>query len=141
MKNIINKILIIISQILSFIILDIGLRYITYNDYKFYSYLKFTPLGFSLAWTILLISILSFIPKKNRNKIYLLFLIISIIITYSEYIHMKILNTFYGLSDLLLLKEASYYFKYSLSKTDTKITLLILISLLLGIISIILSKK
>ena len=118
MKDVIDikKNIRIVLEILPFIVLDLGLRYLTYDNYKFYSYLKYSPLGFTLAWSILLVGLSSYLPQKWHKRIYILSLVVSILLAYSEYIHMKILGSFYGLSSLFLIKEGSYYFKYACGK-------------------------
>jgi len=135
-KNIILNISTIILIVLSFLILDLGLRFITYDSFKFYSYLKFTPLGFSLSWISLIVGILFLISKKKRKIFYSILLIFYILITYSQYICFQNLGKFYGISDIFLVSEGAEYFKDAIKRTDLKIILVLIIPIILAIITI-----
>lgn len=143
-KNILNiliNILIIICIFLSYWIPDIGIRYISYESYKFYSYKFISPTLFTLGWSTISIGIFYLIPQRKRQFLYLITLILSNLICLSQYLHFLNLERFYGLSDLTLIREGSKYLTYALLKIDLKILTIILSSLILGIISIKLSKK
>jgi len=140
-KKIFLNILMISLIIASFLTLDIGLRYLTYNDYKFYNYTSFPPIGFSLSWIFLLIGILLFLPQKLKKILYILSLTLSIIITYSQYLHFKIMGRFYGISDVLLVKEGAEYFRYAIEKTNISILLVLITSIIFGIITIFIINK
>lgn len=140
-KNTIMNIIIIIFMILSYLSLDIGLRYITYESYKFYHYKNIIPILFSLSWISLFIGIFYLIKPKKRKVFYIITLIISNILCLSQYLHFKTLDRFFGISDLFLISEGSKYFNHALMNIDFKILIVILISLTLSFIPIILSKK
>lgn len=140
-NNLKSKILMVCLIIVSFLLLDIGLRCLTYKDYQFYNYLSFAPIGFTLSWTCLLIGVLTFLPKTFQKIIYIIFLILANIITYSQYLHFKILGKFYGISDISLVKEGAEYFKYAIEKTNILILIPIIISIVICIFVIMLINK
>lgn len=140
-KNIIMNIIIIIFMVLSFLSLDIGLRYITYENYKFYHYKNIIPVLFSLSWISLFIGIFYLIKQRTRKVFYIITLVISNVLCLSQYLHFKTLNRFFGISDLFLIGEGSKYFNHALINIDIKILIIILISLILSIIPILLSIK
>ena len=140
-KNIIMNLIIIITMILSFFIIDFGIRYFIYENYKFYSYYNLAPNLFTLSTITLFIGIFYILPKKKRRIFYLITLLISNFIGFSQYLHFKNLDRFYGINDIFLLREGSKYFGHALNKIDIKILSIILISLMLSIIVIKLSKK
>ena len=140
-KNIIMNLIIILSMSISYLILDLGLRFITYNYYKFYPYYKLTPNLFSLAFISLYIGIYYLIKKKYRKIFYIINILLFTIITYSQYLHFKIFDRFYNINDVFLAKEGVGYFEYAMSKTDFSIIIVILLSITLTIITLKLSKK
>lgn len=135
------NILIIILMVISYLIVDFGIRYLTYDSYQFYSYTYFAPTLFSLGWISLFIGLFYLIAKKYRRLIYLISLFIFNLIGYSQYLHFKILDRFYGISDLFLVKEGGSYFKYAIFKSDIKIFVIMIMSLGLGILVFFLSRK
>ena len=71
-KNIIMNIIIIILMTLSYFIIDIGIRYLSYDTYQFYSYKLLSPSLFTLSWISLFIGIFYLIPKKKRQIYYII---------------------------------------------------------------------
>lgn len=140
-KNIIMNIIIIICLTLSYWIIDIGIRFLSYDTYQFYSYKSLAPSLFTLGWSSLFIGIYYLIPIKKRKIFYIISIIISNLIALSQYLHFLNLERFYGISDIFLLKEGSKYLGYALLKVDIKILTIILISLTLGLIALKLSKN
>ena len=140
-KNTIMNIIIIIFTCLSYLCLDIGLRYITYDSYKFYHYKNIIPILFSLSWISLFIGIFYLIKPKNRKVFYIITLVISNILCLSQYLHFKTLSRFFGISDIFLIGEGSKYFNHTLTYIDLKILIVMILSILFSIIPIILSKK
>lgn len=128
------NIIMIILIIISFLIPDIGLRFITYKDYQFYSYVNFPPIGFSISWIIISIGIIIFLPKKLKKIFYIIALILSNIIAYSQYLHFEIMGRFYNINDMFLIKEGAEYFNYAIEKTNIKILIILIISLISGIL-------
>lgn len=140
-KNIIMNIIIIIMITLSFWIIDFGIRYLSYKSFKFYSYKQIIPSLFTFGWSSIFIGVFYLIKQKKRQIFYLISLIIANLIILSQYLHFIILQRFYGINDIFLAKEGSYYIGFALLKIDIKILSIIFLSLLFGIISINLSKK
>jgi phosphoglycerol transferase MdoB-like AlkP superfamily enzyme len=140
-KNIIMNIIIIIGMILSYLIIDVGLRFITYDNYKFYEYTKLTPSLFSLSFISIYVGIFYLLKKRYRQIFYIINLLIFNLICYSQYLHFKVLQRFYSINDLFLAKEGFNYFKYAVNKSDIKIFIVIILSLILGISVSLLSKK
>lgn len=140
-KNIIANILIIIGMTISYYIIDIFLRYTSYASYNFYSYSKLSPNIFTLSWIALFIGIFYLLPQKKKNIYYLTNLIFFNLIAYTQYLHYKILDRFYGINDLTLINEGKSYFKYAIEKSDIKIIFIMVLSITIGIIINKLSKK
>lgn len=140
-KNIVMNIIIIIFMGLSYLSLDIGLRYITYNSYKFYHYKNIVPILFSLSWISLFIGIFYLIKPQKRKVFYITTLTISNILCLSQYLHFKTLNRFFSFSDMFLIGEGSKYLNHTLTYIDFKLLTVITISIILSIIPITFSKK
>ena len=140
-KNIIMNIIIIILMALSYWVIDFGIRYLSYESFKFYSYKQMIPSLFTLGWSTIFIGLFYLIKQKKRQIFYLISLIIANLIALSQYLHFVILQRFYGINDLFLAKEGSYYLGFALLKIDIKILSIILLSLVFGTIALILSKK
>lgn len=140
-KNTIMNIIIIIFMGLSYLSLDIGLRYITYDSYKFYHYKNIVPILFSLSWIALFIGIFYFIKPKKRKVFYIITLVISNILCLSQYLHFKTLNRFFGISDMFLIGEGSKYLNHTLAYIDFKLLSVMSLSIIFSIIPIIFSKK
>ena len=140
-KNTIMNIIIIIFVCLSYLSLDIGLRYITYDGYKFYHYKNIVPILFSLSWISLFLGIFYLIRPKRRKVFYIITLVISNILCLSQYLHFRTLNRFYGISDIFLIGEGSKYFNHTLTYIDYKLLTIMLISIIFSVIPIIFSKK
>ena len=134
------NIIIIILMTLSYFIIDIGIRYLSYDTYQFYSYKLLSPSLFTLSWISLFIGIFYLIPKKKRQIYYIITIILFNILGLSQYLHLKCLERFFGISDLFLIQEGSKYFNYAILKIDIKILIIILISLIFSIAAIKLSK-
>lgn len=140
-KNIIINIITIICMIISYLIIDLGIRFLSYETYNFYSYKKLSPTLFSLSWITLFIGIFYLLNKKKRKIFYIITLIIFNLIALSQYLHFKILERFYTISDLFLIKEGSKYFKFAIFKCDFKILTIIFLSLIFGFITLKLNKR
>lgn len=140
-KNIVMNIIIIIFMGLSYLSLDIGLRYITYDSYKFYHYKNIVPILFSLSWISLFIGIFYLIKPPKRKVFYITTLTISNILCLSQYLHFKTLNRFFSFSDMFLIGEGSKYLNHTLTYIDFKLLTVITISIILSIIPITFSKK
>lgn len=141
-NNLIIRNLIILAGIFSsFFILDLSLRIYSNQYVGFYGWIHLAPNLFTLSWILLTIGILYILPKKARMITYGVLSIISNVIVYAEYLHFSVLKRFFTFSDLLLAKEGSDYFLYAISKTNIKIILVLLVSLLATIVTIFIMKK
>lgn len=140
-NQIIRNLLIMLGIFLSFFILDISLRIYSNQHIGFYRWYHYSPNLFTFSWIFLIIGILYLLPKKARMITYGILSIISNVIVYAEYLHFSILKRFFLFSDLLLAKEGSDYFLYAISKTNIKIVLVMLISLLVTVITLFIMKK
>ena len=140
-KNIVGNFFVIFFMVLSYLIIDLGIRFISYSSYNFYDYTSLAPLLFSLGWISLFVGGFYIIPFRFRRIYYSLMILFFNVIGYSQYMHFKILNRFYGINDLFLTKEGSTYFKYVFYSTDYKIILIILFSFVFSIFSLKFSKK
>ena len=127
-KNIIINKTTTICMLISYLIIDLGIRFLSYETYNFYSYKKLSPTLFSLSWITLFIGIFYLLNKKKRKIFYIITLIIFNLIALSQYLHFKILERFYTISDLFLIKEGSKYFKFAIFKCDFKILTIIFLS-------------
>ena len=126
---------------LSYLVVDLGIRYIDHGSDGYYIYTDLAPTLFSLSWISIFIFLFYFLPKRIRRYFYVVSLVIFNLIGYSEYLHFKILGRFYGISDLFLVGEGSSYFKYAVMSSDIKILIIMFISILLGLFVFIFSKK
>lgn len=139
--QIIRHLIIMIGIFFSFFILDLSLRIYSNQYVGFYRWISYAPNLFTFSWIFLIIGILYLIPKKVRIITYGVLSVISNIIVYAEYLHFSVLKRFFTFSDVLLTKEGSNYFLYAISKTNVKIILVLLVSLLTTSITIFTMKK
>ncbi len=117
----IQNFLIILGMFLSFFVLDVSLRYFSNRYVGLFPWYQLTPNLFTTSWILLAIGILYFFPKKIRMILYSIFVLISNIIVYAEYLHFNILKRFFSFSDFFFIKEGSNYFRFALSQTTLKI--------------------
>lgn len=140
MKKKLHKLLIILGIIFTFLILDLGLRFLLWKDIGFVSYRSFSPLFFSVSYICIIMLLMYLFPKK-RKYIYILLAVIFNIYSLAQAIHFRILGSFFSLVSLFSAGEASDYLGYALQNTDAKIIILTLLSILSMIVVLILMKK
>ena len=140
-KNSIMNLVVIICMTLSYWVIDIGIRFLSYDSYKFYSYTNIAPSLFSFCWISIFIGVFYLLNKEKRKIFYIISLSIFNLIGLSQYLHFKILERFYSVNDIFLLKEGSEYFGYALLEIDLKILAVIFLSIIFSLITINLSKK
>ena len=124
----------------SFYVLDVSLRLFSNRYVDVYSWYHFSPNLFTFSWISLFIGVFYLLPKKARNIVYFIILILFNIITYAEFLHFKMLDRFFAFSDLFLAKEGYGYFLYAIGKTSFKMIILILLSIGLGVFAVLLSN-
>lgn len=116
-SNIFKWLLIVVNFFITFTSLDIGIRYVKPD---FYEVNTISSLLFTLSYVCLFLGIYLLLSQK-KNFIYLALLVIIFnVITYSEYLHLKMLQRFYTFGDLFLASEGSKYFTYAIGKTDKR---------------------
>ena len=136
-----QNIVIMMGMGFSFLILDIGLRYFSNKHVLIYKFTHASPNLFSVSWILLFMMIFYLFSKKKKAWIYGISLVIFNILTIAQILHMKVLNRFFGISDVLLASEGSDYFLFALKKIDLYTCGLILLSILSMIVTCILIKK
>lgn len=125
----------------SFLILDVFLRYFSNQYVDVYGFTHASPLFFSVSWIFLFIMIFYLFPKKAKMIAYATLNIIFNILTLAQILHMKILNRFFGLSDVLLVGEGADYFGYALSNIDFFTCVLVGVSIISMLLTLLLMKK
>ena len=126
--------------IFTFLILDIGIRFILWKDIGFVSYRSFSPLAFSVSYVFVVLLLMFLFPKKFKIM-YISLAIISNIYLLCQMVHFKILGSFFSIVSLFSVTEGVDYFDYALKCIDSKMLILILLSLLSIIVVLILEKK
>lgn len=125
---------------LSILVLDIGIRYISNQYHLFYEWTHFSPLFFSVSWLILIVGILMILPKKARMITYGSLVFIMNIYVLAEIIHLKVLDRFFGIYDLFLAGEGAGYFLASLKMIDLKTIGLLVLSISIAVITLLIMK-
>lgn len=141
-NNIFKNLVIMGGIFLSFLLIDVCLRYFSNQTFRFMGWARSAPNLFTFSWIFIFLGVLYLIPKKKIRIItYSVLLVIWNLVVYSEYLHYKVLDNFYSFSSLFLAGEGKDYFGYAISRTDFKIILVMLISILIGFITVILIRK
>lgn len=133
----VQHILCLIGIGFSLLILDVGIRYFSNQYVLIYKFTHASPLFFSISWIFFFIMIAYLLPKRGRMIFYGILTFCFNILTLAQILHMKILNRFFGVSDLFLAGEGSEYFQFALRKIDGFTIGLLLISILTMIVTII----
>ena len=71
-KNSIMNFVVIICMALSYWIIDIGIRFLSYDSYKFYSYTNIAPSLFSFCWISIFIGVFYLLNKEKRKIFYII---------------------------------------------------------------------
>lgn len=138
-KNIL-KFVVVLGIIFTFVILDLGVRYLLWKDIGFVSYRSFSPLFFSVSY-ILVILILITIFDKHNKLLYIIIAVIFNIYFLTQMIHFKILGSFFSIVSLFSTGEATDYLGYALGCINNRMLIVILLSILSMIVTLILWKK
>ena len=128
-KDKILKILVYLGIIFTFLILDIGLRYLVSERIGFVSVKSYAPLAFSLSYTTILI-LLMHVFKKKAKIIYVVATILANIYFFAQLIHFKILDNFFSMVSLFSVGEASDYLDYVFKTVTDEIIIVMLLSIL-----------
>ena len=107
-KKFISKYNYIILMSLSFILLDIVLRYFT-RSINFYKIYFLVPNLFTIIWTFLMVGICSSLNKKVGKFMYIFFISISIILFLTHSIYYAYFKNFFDFSSLQYAGEAGDY--------------------------------
>lgn len=134
-NNKLKNLLIFLIVPFSFMIIDVGFRYIYQHKVPFIRWNSFSPNLFMLSFLIVLTIIIYFLPKKASKITYLIIYIFTIIFVIAQSIHMETLGRFFGYSDLMGTKEGAIYFKDVLNKLNQKVLILVLVSSVIMLIS------
>ena len=137
----VQNIIIMMGMGFSFLILDIGLRYFSNKYVLAYKFTHASPNLFSVSWILLFMMLFYLFSKKKKTWVYGITVVIFNILTVAQILHMKVLNRFFGLSDVLLASEGSDYFLFALKKIDLYTCGLILLSILSMIVTCVLIRK
>ncbi len=149
-KEIIKKIIanrgvqlgfIIVLMTASLLTLDGAIRNISNQYQYFYDWQEVAPWLFSLSWIFLFEMLLFLIPQKWRRACFLILLISFNILVIAQYLHLLILDRFFGIYDLFLVGEGANYFGTVLKSINGTILWPVFISLALGIGVFILMKR
>ena len=137
----VQNIIIMMGMGFSFLILDIGLRYFSNTYVLAYKFTHASPNLFSVSWILLFMMIFYLFSKKKKTWVYGITVVIFNILTVAQILHMKVLNRFFGLSDVLLASEGSDYFLFALKKINLFTCCLVLSSILSMIVTCVLIRK
>lgn len=127
-KEKISQIVIYLGITFTFLILDVGLRYIVHGNIGFVSVKSYSPLAFSLSYILTIIFLMT-IFKKRTKLIYTVLTILANIYFFAQIIDFKILGNFFSIMDLLSVKEATDYLSYILKETNDAILIVMLLSI------------
>lgn len=95
---------------LSFMCLDLGIRYFSNQYTAFYGWTHASPFFFSLSWVFLFFFFLMLLPKKGRLIIYSILIGFFNILVLAQMLHQSILGRFFHVYDLFLTGEGAGYF-------------------------------
>ena len=82
------RITVVLGIIFTFLILDVGIRYILWKDIGFVSYKSYSPLAFSVSYILIIIMFIFLFPRKFKT-IYITLSIIFNIYFLAQMIHLK----------------------------------------------------
>lgn len=129
-------VMIILSILSTFLILDLTLRLISNRAQPFYRTRSLSPLLFTISYILVLLTTIYCIGLKKGKWIYGITITVFGVLTLTQFLHFKILNRFFGITDLFLAGEGSDYFGYVLSILNFKTILFIAILVALIIFTI-----
>ncbi len=130
----IKRYLYIIPFGLSFLLLDIYLRYIN-TSRIYYGVKTLSPNLFTLAWVSFFTAIFVLLKSKHKKVFYYILISISIILTLVNYIFFNIFHTFFSFKTMSMTGEGTDYFNVAFTYIKWPIVLLILSCIILVILS------
>lgn len=123
--------------VFTFVMLDFWLRYKT-RSIGLYSITELAPNALTLAWAVLLSSLVTLIPSRKAGRIvYGVVYFLYFIYTLAQYIVYLVLNRFIYVSDILLAGEGSDYLSYVMGFLTPRLVLQILCLVAFGVIGIV----
>lgn len=134
------KFISILGILFTYLILDIGIRFVLWRKIEFVSYRSFSPLAFSLSY-ILILMITMIIFNKKFKLIYILTTILSNIYLLAQMICFKILGNFFSLVSFFSAGEAADYFGYAIKNISNDMLIICLLSILSMIVVLVLVKR
>jgi len=134
-KNFINKYKHVIIMTLSFLILDISLRYFT-KDINFYRIDKLAPNLFTINWIFLMISVILLFKKKISKILYIISFSICLIMFLVHSVYFSYFKNFFDFSSLVFAGEAGAYLVDAIKASPLWIYITTFISITLAYLGI-----
>ena len=138
-KDKILKVLVYLGIIFTFLILDVGLRYLVREKIGFVSIKSLLPLSFSLSYVVIVL-LLCLIFDKKAKIIYIVFTILANIYFIAQIVHFQILGNVFSLVSLFSVGEANDYLSYALTYINDPVLIVTLLSIVSMIVVLDLSK-
>lgn len=107
-KNFIIKYKYVITMVISFLILDITLRYFT-KSINFYNIYALTPNLFTFCWTFFMVGIILLFKNKTSKILYIISFSICLVMFLVHSIYFSYFKNFFDFSSLQFAGEASTY--------------------------------
>ena len=95
---------------LTFLSLDLGIRYFSNQYTNFYGWTHASPFFFSVSWIFLFLLVLFILPKKGRIGVFAGLCIFFNFWVLAQMLHQRILGRFFSVYDLFLTGEGAGYF-------------------------------
>ena len=95
---------------LTFLSLDIGIRFFSNQYTNFYSWTHASPFFFSMSWIFLFFLFFCFLSKKKKILFFSFFTVLFNILVVAQMLHQSILGRFFSVYDLFLVGEGADYF-------------------------------
>lgn len=140
-KNIRNNLIVVASFILSFLLIDFGLRNLTFSIAKFKGLAYLPPFFFDLSIISFLLLIFYLCPKIMRHFFYITILIFTYLIFIAEKIYMDFFGKPLTFSDIFSVNEGVIYFNTIFAKFNFSMFIPIILSLICMIIVIKLTNE
>ena len=138
-KEVIKNILVYLAIIFTFLILDVGLRYLVREKIGFVSVKSFSPLAFSLSYVAILL-LLCLIFNKKSKLIYIVLTILANVYFVAQIVHFQILGNVFSLVSLFSVGEANDYLGYAITYINAKVLIVVLLSIAAMITVLVLTK-
>ena len=133
----------IIFAIISLAIPDAIVRnVIDCPDFCGIGYSFYLPCAFSALWIVVLLTVFVFALKKTVGKIcYLVFSLLSLLLSVSQFVYYKIFSQIYWLSSIFLAKEAEDYFSFASQYISKFLWCAIIVDIIFIALTIVFWKK